>query len=80
MYTSQVVHAFIHWLFTLCDVERQWFYTALWLRESGSLDLGERVSGSGRVCLLLQESVSPTVLATFCFHNPVVCSFTFHGW
>ena len=51
MYTSQAVHAFIHWLFTLCDVERQWFYTALWLRESGSLAPGERVSGSGRVSL-----------------------------
>ena len=44
MYTSQAVHAFIHWLFTLCDV---------W-SDSGSTQL----SGSGRVCLWIRESVS----------------------
>ena len=70
MYTSQAVHAFIHRLFTLCDV---------WSNVShSSLDPGECVSGSGRVCLWIREKcVAPAVLAIFCFHNPVVCSFSF---
>ena len=56
MYASQAVHAFIHWLFTLCDVERQWFYTALWLRESVSLDPGEVCSSGSPSHILLSQS------------------------